>query len=144
MIRDAQKADIGRMVDMGQRFRKDTCYDKYLRDNPERMAELCETLISKGTLIVSEKEGEIIGMLGFIIYPHFISGDIFAGEVFWWVEPEHRGEGLRLLKEMKSRARAAGAKFYQMIAPNESEAKVVRLYRRLGCELVESTYQGVL
>jgi RimJ/RimL family protein N-acetyltransferase len=141
MIRDAQYTDLDRIVEMGRRFRKDTSYDKHLTDNPQRMMELAEKLISNQTLIVSEREGELIGMLGFVVYPHFISGEIMAGEIFWWVEPEHRGEGIRLLREMEKRARLAGAKNMQMIAPNQ---KVAHFYERMGYEFVEETYQRVL
>ena len=141
MIRDAKLEDIPRMVEMGQHFRKGTSYDKYLRDNPERMGELGRQLIEKNSLLVAEREGNVIGMLGYIVYDHFISGDRIAGEVFWWVEPEYRGDGPRLLREMKLRAKQAGAKFYQMIAPT---AKVGKFYERLGCSYVEETWQGTL
>lgn len=129
------------MVEMGQRFRGESIYARYLADNPERMTTLAQDLVSKNSVLVSERQGTVIGMLGFIIYSHFISGEMMAGEVFWWVEPEHRGEGPKLLSEMKKRARIAGAKHYQMIAPNE---KVGRFYESLGCDFVESTYQGTL
>ena len=50
---------------------------------------------------VPSGDGAIVGMLGFIIHDHFISGEKVAGEVFWWMEPEHRGDGLKLLDETK-------------------------------------------
>jgi RimJ/RimL family protein N-acetyltransferase len=141
MIRDAQYADLDRIVEMGRRFRKDTSYDKHLTDNPQKMTELAEKLISNQTLLVSELNGELVGMLGFVVYPHFISGETMAGEIFWWQEPEHRGEGIRLLREMEKRARLAGAKNMQMIAPNQ---KVAHFYERMGYEFVEQTYQRAL
>lgn len=141
MIRDAQTSDLARIVEMGCRFRKESSYDKYLTENPERMGQLAEQLISQKGLLVSERQEKIIGMLGFIVYSHFISGELVAGEVFWWVEPEHRGEGIRLLREMEKRARLAGAKHMQMVAPNE---KVGHFYQRLGYGFVESAYQRTL
>lgn len=141
MIREALESDIPRMVEMGRRFREESSYNEHLTDNPAKMAALGKILIEKNSLLVSERAGEIVGMLGFVIHSHFISGDVMAMEVFWWVEPDHRGEGVKLLHEMKNRARAAGAKFYQMIAPNE---KVAEFYKAIGCLWVESTYQGTL
>lgn len=141
MIRDATLADIPRMVEMGQHFRKQTSYDKFLSDSPETMKKLGETLIERNGLIVSEERGEVIGMLGFIIYEHFISGDLTAGEVFWFVEPQHRGSGIRLMKEMERRARSAGAKNMQMVAPSW---KVAKFYKRSGFELMEMSYQRTL
>jgi GNAT superfamily N-acetyltransferase len=61
--------------------------------------------------------------------------------VLWWVEPEHRGDGLRLLREAESRAKLANAKYMQMIAPTEA---VETVYKRLGYQYVESTYQRAL
>lgn len=126
---------------MGRHFRKDTSYEKYLSDNPECMTKLCKTLIEKKSLLVYEESGKINGMLGFMIYEHFISGDLTAGEIFWWVEPQHRGSGIKLLKEMEKRAREAGVKNMQMIAPNDD---VANFYERIGYGFVESTYQMAL
>ncbi|MGH9505231.1 MAG: GNAT family N-acetyltransferase [Terriglobales bacterium] len=137
-IRLAIDADIPRLVEMGQRFRAESRYAKFLADNPERMAHLGRQLLACDGLLAMERDGEIIGMLGFILHDHFISGEKVAGEVFWWVEPEHRGDGLKLLDETKRRAKAAGAKCLHMIAPSE---RVSRLYKILGYEWVEATYQ---
>lgn len=141
MIRTALESDIPRMVEMGMRFRNETSYAQYLAGNAEKQTELGKTLIAKDGLIVSERNGQLVGMLGFIIHYHFISGEKVAGEVFWWVEPEHRGDGLRLLREAEKRARAAGAKYMHMIAPTDQVATV---YKRLGYEFVEATYQRSL
>lgn len=141
MIRTATESDIPRLVEMGRRFRRETTYERFLADNPGRMAELGKQLLAVNGLILSERDAEPTGMLGSIIHSHFISGERVAGEVFWWVEPEHRGEGLRLLQEAENRGRKAGAKYMHMIAPNE---RVSRLYERLGYEWVEATYQKTL
>lgn len=137
-IRLAVEADIPRLVEMGQRFRAESTYSKFLADNPEKMAELGRMLLKKDGLLLMERDGAIVGMLGFFLHSHFISGEQVAGEVFWWVEPECRGEGLKLLDEMKRHARAAGAKYIHMIAPSK---RVARLYQHLGFEWVESTHQ---
>lgn len=138
MIRSAIASDIPRMVEMGRRFRSESSYSEFLADNPERMTLLGRQLLAADGLLVSEKDGKLIGMLGFIIHSHFISGELVAGEVFWWMEPEHRGEGLKLVDEAKRRARLAGAVSLDMIAPNE---RVARFYRRLGYQWMESTHR---
>jgi GNAT superfamily N-acetyltransferase len=141
MIRSATEADIPRMVEMGRRFRGETSYSKYLADNPEQMTILAKQLLGMGGIVVAEIEGKLIGMLGYIFHDHFISGEKFSGEVFWWVEPEHRGAGLRLLSEAKRLSKLAGAKYIQMIAPTD---QVARVYEHCGFEFVESTYQLTL
>lgn len=141
MIRDATEKDIPRMVEMGRAFRSGSTYEKHLADNPEKMAELGRKLIAANSLLVDESDGEIHGMLGYVIHNHFMSGETFAGEIFWWVNEDNRGFGLKLLREAEKRAKAAGATQMQMIAPNE---RVASLYQRLGYGFVESTFQRAL
>lgn len=141
MIRLATAADVPRLVEMGRRFRSETGYAKHLAENPAKMTELAQQLAAAGGLLVSERSGEIVGMIGFVIFPHFLSGETTAGEVFWWVEPEHRGEGVKLLREAERYARARGATKIQMIAPTD---RVALLYQRLGYEFVEANYQRAL
>jgi GNAT superfamily N-acetyltransferase len=141
MIRAAIASDVPRLVEMGRRFRAETGYAKHLAENPAKMAELAQQLADAGCLLVSERDDQIVGMIGFIVYPHFLSGETTGGEVFWWVEPEHRGEGVKLLREAERVARTAGAKTMQMIAPTD---RVATLYQRLGYEFVEASYQRAL
>lgn len=141
MIRLATESDLPRLVEMGQRFRSESTYSKYLADNPERMLQLGRQLLAADGLLVLERGDLIIGMLGFIIHSHFISGELVAGEVFWYVEPEVRGEGLKLVNEAKRMAKLAGATCLQMIAPSD---RVAKLYGLLKYQWVESTYQIAL
>src|SRR5437762_11638475 len=99
MIREAREADLGRLVEMGQRFLRESSYKTHLSDNPEQMRKLAKDLTERNSVLVAEEDGQLIGMLGFLVYPHFLSGDLTVGEVFWYVEPEHRGAGVRLLRE---------------------------------------------
>lgn len=141
-IRQATEQDIPPMVNMGLHFLKGSPYAAHLEENPEQMADLGrKLLVGDNGMLVAERHGVMVGMLGYCIYTHLISGEKTAGEVFWWVEPEHRGDGLRLLARFEAIARAAGAKKLQMIAPNEQVATV---YERLGFGFMESAYQKAL
>jgi GNAT superfamily N-acetyltransferase len=141
LIRAATEQDIPRLVEMGQRFRAETSYSQFLSDNPGKMAELGAKLVSQDGVLVSQRNDRVVGMLGMILHSHFISGERMAGEVFWYVEPAYRGEGIKLMSETEKRARAAGAQHIQMIAPNDQVAAV---YRRMGYQFVEATYQKAL
>lgn len=141
MIRLATEQDIPRLVEMGRRFRGETSYAKYLSDNPEKMAQTAKMLLKQGGIVLVEENENIVGMLGYILHDHFLSGEKYAGEVFWWVEPEYRGVGLALLREAENRARQAGATQMQMIAPTKQVAAV---YRYFGYGYVESTFQRAL
>lgn len=126
---------------MGLRFRRESEYHSLVGENAEKMTELAAQLTRSGWLLVSDRGGRLVGMLGYIVYPHFLSGELVAGEVFWWVEPEHRGEGVKLLRAAEDRARTSGAKHLQMIAPND---RVAGLYKRLEYSFVEAAYQRAL
>lgn len=142
MIRRATDADIPRLVEMGRRFLKESPYHRHIAENPQQMAELGRQLMKNaGGLLISEHDGQITGMFGFVVYDHFMSGERVAGEVFWWVEPEARGDGVKLLRTAEQEARNAGAKAMQMIAPDEH---VAGFYARLGYIPVEMTYQRSL
>lgn len=140
-IRAAASGDLPRLLEMGLRFRKESRYAEFLAENPDKMLALGELLIDKDGYLLSERDGKITGMLGYILHDHFISGEKVAGEVFWWVEPEYRGDGLRLLREAERRAKAAGASYMHMIAPTK---QVATIYGRLGYEYVEETHQKSL
>lgn len=141
MIRAAYLGDIPRLVEMGQRFHRETAYSDHLKANPEQMRMMAEKILKDDGWLVSERDGQICGMIGIVLFPHFLSGEMIAGEVVWWVEPEYRGEGVKLMRAAEKRAKASGAKRMQMIAPTDQVAAV---YRRLGYDFVESAYQKTL
>lgn len=126
---------------MGLRFRRESEYRGIIQENPEQMRALATQLARSGSLLVSERNGRLVGMLGYVVFPHFLSGELVSGEVFWWVEPEFRGEGVKLLRAAEERSRDYGAKYMQMIAPNE---RVAGLYRRLGYQAIETSFQRPL
>lgn len=111
--------------------------------DPAAMARTATWLIDgdEGTVFVSERDGALTGMIGICVYPHPISGLLTATEMFWWVEPAHRGHGLRLLTIATTWAKAAGAVEIQMIAPTPA---VGRLYTRLGYTQFETAYARTL
>lgn len=145
MIREATPADIPRIVEMGRRFRMESSYKDHLAENPEQMKALAEQIISnpKGSILVSEKDGKLTGMLALLVFPHYLSGESIAIEVLWWVEPEARAgsTGLKLMREAEEIAVEMGAKKMQMVAPTE---RIGKLYEHLGYSRVESSYQRSL
>lgn len=141
LIREANEHDIPRLVEMGMHFHNGSPYREHIKENPQQMRNLAEQLVLNKGLLLSERAGKICGMFGYFVYPHFMSGEIVAGEVFWWVEPEYRGEGVKLLKEAERRAKSAGAARMQMIAPDD---RLGTLYKRMGYSFVEASYQKTI
>jgi GNAT superfamily N-acetyltransferase len=143
MIRLATNADVPRLVEMGRRFISSTNYQSLLPVNPTQMSDFARRLIEARGVLVCERDGAVVGMIGLAFFPHFISGEMVAAEVFWWLEPEYRGgtEGIRLLRAAESQARARGAVKLQMIAPSD---EVSAMYQRMGYAFVEAAYQRSL
>lgn len=143
MIRDATNNDLKQLVDMGLRFLRLHYADK-LKENPAQIEKTVNDLLLNpdARILIAGNGKTAEGMLAFMVYPHYFSGEKTAIELAWWVEPEARGRlGLELLKYAENAARAMGAVSMQMIAPDK---EIERLYGRLNYEHVESTYQKEL
>ena len=143
MIRPATMQDVPALVAMGQQFAQTEMYRDVLRENPEQMAILAGNLIDheNGAILVIERDDMLVGMIGILCTVHFLSGELCAGEVFWWVTPGKRGDGVRLLRAAESWAMVRGAKTLQMIAPTE---RVGQFYDRMGFTRIETGYQKAL
>jgi len=141
VIRPATYTDIPQIVDMGVQFLRTTEYRGRIAENPQQMAHVASFLMQgpDRALFVAERAGRLVGMIGLVLFPQPLSGDLTAGEWFWFVDPSARGRtGLRLLERAEQWARDAGAIVIQMIAPN---AEVERLYERRGYDRIEVSYQ---
>jgi GNAT superfamily N-acetyltransferase len=139
VIRDATVDDIPRLLEMGARFVRETVYAGRLVIDPDALARTFGLLIASdvGALFVSERDGVVTGMIGLLAFEHPFTGELAAHELFWWVEPEHRGHGLRLLKRAEGWARDFGAQHVHMVAPTR---QVEQVYERLGYGYLEAAY----
>lgn len=94
MIRQATVNDLPKLLEMGQRFFDASGYSDVTTFRPEVFAFSLNTIASNGVLLVADQDGPV-GMAGALVYPFYFSGDTTAQEVFWWVDPDHRGIGDR-------------------------------------------------
>ncbi len=125
---------------MGMRFLAETIYRRFMTGKPEQIAATIAQLLSSpnGTILVSDDDGHITGMIGVLIFDHPFSGERTASDVAWWVDPEARGHGIRLLHAAEEWARENGAKNMVMVAP---DTRVGGIYARLGYTPIELSYQ---
>ncbi len=144
VIREAKGEDIPRILEMAARFIHETSYREQVAENPEQMAHTLAFAMQrdKGRVLVAEQDGRLSGMLIFLLFPHYVSGEKIAGELVWWVEPEFRygKAALLLLKEAKKMATELGAVKMQMVAP-VTAPKVGQMYAKLGYTAIETSYQ---
>ena len=143
MIRPATIEDIPQIVSMGRAFLSSTPYREALVENIDQIAATSRFLIEsdQGVIFVVDEQDGLSGMIGMLLFRHHFSGELVAGELVWWMDHEHRGTGVRLLKQAEQWAARNGAQRIQMIAPNED---VGRIYQRLGYAPIETAYQRTL
>lgn len=142
MIRGALLPDIPRLVVMGVHFIQSTQYAGQIGENPDALFDMMLKLIeAENAVIFVDGETQPIGMLGAHIFQHPMSGELVASELFWWVEPEHRGNGLALYRALEGWAEERGVHKIQMVAPDE---RTSRVYCALGFTKVEELYQKAL
>jgi GNAT superfamily N-acetyltransferase len=142
VIRKAIRADIPHLVVMGKHFLHASKYETHIAENPDAMFDLLLRLVdADGGIVFVSGEDRPQGMIGGHLFQHPISREVMASELFWWVEPEHRGAGMALYRAFEQWAREHGAVKIQMIAPDERTA---RAYVALGFDQIETTFQKVL
>jgi GNAT superfamily N-acetyltransferase len=94
-----------------------------------------------GALFLLERTGEVCGALGAIIFPDPNDGDLVASEMFWFVAPEARGAGLRLLGAFEAWAAERGAQRLGMVHLATAGAdRLAKLYERRGYRCVQTDY----
>ena len=130
MIRDAAIDDIKDLLRMGRAFFSATQYPQYMDFSEDSCTETFQHLISddSGILLVYDNKG-LKGMVGALIYPFYMSGQITGQELFWWCEEKGAGKGL--LAAVEGKAKSMGAETFGMIS-----------LHGLGHERMDSIYTG--
>ena len=141
MIRAASQNDVGRMLEMGARFVEDGPYRNETID-PVASARFAFGMLrdSNGQILVDEEDGKVVGLIAFLVYPHYFTGQPTGIEIMWYVEPEFRHSmiGIALLRAAQRRAKEMGAVKMQFTAPT---VEVGRAYEMLGYKQTEVAYQ---
>lgn len=146
ILREATPADRDQVIAMALRFHAETAYAQLLQADPDRIAALFDVSHAHGVVYVAEAEhsgegGELVGFIAFVACIHQQSGERFASEQGWWVNPIYRtgSLGRQLLALAEAWAKADGCFFIAMIAPVGMDA-VGHVYERRGYVPVETTW----
>lgn len=144
-VRAATERDLDRLVEMARHFIAQTEYRGRIGSDPDKLRAFGARVVSgelpNAAILVSEKDGAIVGMFCVMVAPHPFSGELTGGDLFWWVEPAHRGNGVRLMTTAEQWAKDRGATRFQMVAPND---RVADFYETRGYTKLEATYQRSL
>lgn len=94
-----------------------------------------------GNIVTLVEDNKIVGALGYLFYPDPNTGDKYASEFFWYVLPEFRKNGLKLLEKFEWDCAVSGVKrITMMFLHNSMPEKLKKLYELRGYTLLESHY----
>lgn len=145
MIRSAVAGDIPRLAEMGEKFYAESTYSSLIGFNREAFSSAMRSIIGtdSAVVLVCDDDDGVVGMICGVIGPHFMTGQLFASELFWWMDPDHRGRGILLLLEYEAALKARGVRLSGMVAP-AGEIQLERVYERKGFVRAESVYMRSL
>jgi len=104
-VRRADKGDLPRLLKMGRNFAAAANLSEAIGYDPDSTAAMFCQLMDSGILLIGRG-----GAIGGAVFPSpFNNAHVIAQEFFWWVEPEHRGQGSELLAAFEEAAREMGA-----------------------------------
>ncbi len=149
MIRPAKQEDLRRIIEMCERFYPFTTYNlkSKIPFDVDATALLASTMIDSHVVLVAEIDEKVVGVIGIILMPFIFNPErIHAGEIIWWVEPEHIGEGVgrQLLRAADQACKEKNATHIQMIDIECSPVRAETLYRSEGYELTERSFTKVI
>ena len=142
MIREATERDIPVLVEMGREFFKLTGLP--IEYSGDSVAKMIGNLIDGESAVVFVDE-EVKSAIAGLVYPFYFNTDILSGnEMFWWVSPEKRGTGIKLMDKLEEWARDKGADLFQMTCLHEGHEKIGSYYQRRGYKPTEHNFMRSL
>ena len=122
--------------------------EKGLGYNVKSSRDFISSLINAdyGVLLVSDENGILTGTIGGMLVPWMgDSSQYILLESWWWVNPESRGTGGRLIKSFEKEGREKGAKFLIMMTlDSDKEKSLETFYQRFGMQHLEHHYMKEL
>lgn len=148
-IRLATPEDVPALQRMGLAFVAGTPYAEIFDITEASLERLAAFIFAAGpdvaAILLAEDDAGVFGMLALAAVPAVLSGQIYADEIVWWVDPSHRGAqraGPELLRSAQDWAREHGCYMIKMVAPSGST--VGTFYERLGFSPLETAFTMVL
>lgn len=116
IIRKVTEEDTDKIVQYAQDFM--SYYPFSLDYELEPLLHVLGGIATTGIFLVAEdKEGEVLGVIGGVVVPHYLMPMYLIGqECFLWIEEKGRGKGLgkTLLRAFEEESIQMGCKFVNM------------------------------
>lgn len=143
-VRPANEDDFLEMAEHGREWWGQTEFHTSVPYSAESVVATLRHLAQQKMLLVAVDYLDIVGFVGGAVAPMYMNFDYKMGtELFWWVRPDFRksGVGRALLEGIEVAAKAAGCRFWTMLAmqcmvPERAGA----IYEKAGYRWVERSY----
>jgi hypothetical protein len=142
-LRIAHVEDYETVSKMAVMFYSTTSQSKVIPYDEATAQRLFLDLVMNGFIILCEKDGKDVGMLGCMVTPAMLNNNYkVATELFWWVEPEARKgkDGLLMLKLAEQVAKVDGCSILAMGTLDNSPEGLGKVYEHLGYKRQEETW----
>ena len=141
MIKELDPKELPRTAEIGLKFWEEGSLPGSLK--PEVFVKNWTFLLDNGMgrIFGLYEEGQLSGALGAIVAPDLNDGELCATECFWFIDPDKRGNGVKLLLNFVKYAKEIGCVRVNMVHLfNEHADKLQKLYEKLGFSPVEKHY----
>lgn len=133
-VRYATEADIPALIELGRAMHAESPRFAVHQYSPAKTAATIQFLIAHGVVLVAEKAGEPVGMMGGMVAPQPFLDSMQGVELAVYVAPAHRGRtGMRLIRAFEAWAFDRGADEITLGISTEVDIeRTAALYERLG------------
>lgn len=143
-IREASYHDLDELLRIGRTFiAQNGVSDIIPLDERSLEISLIGMLDNPAAAILVIDGGDgLWGTTGALLHPHYWNANHLTGqELWWWVDPEHRGMGTALFDALEDWVRSMGANSFTMMGLEAQRPEVVgKLYERRGYRPAERSY----
>ncbi len=142
MIREARIDEVRKVAEFMKQFEQHTGFVKVDVNHATKQYErFYATGIGIMIILEDDNTGELYGGIGAIALPDIHCGIMTAVETFWFVSPEHRGQGLKLLKAFEDWGKKMKCKRLALIHLADSYPEILeKIYIRKKYKLVEKHF----
>ena len=144
MIREATIDEFRLVATMAKNFEDHTSYVKV---DVEHTIKEYKRIIESGTGIVFAliEDGKVVGGVGGVKFIDIHYPRLLAVETFWFVLPEYRGGGIKLLIRFEQWAKDNNCERVAFIHLSDSHPEILKkIYTRRGYTMVETHYEKVI
>ncbi len=145
MIKEVDPKELPIVAEVGLKFWAEGSLPGQLK--PEVFIKNWEFLLGNGMgkIFGLYEDGKFVGALGAIIAPDLNDGELCATECFWFIDPDKRGNGVKLLLNFVKYSKEIGCVRVNMVHLFNAHAeKLSKLYKKLGFSPVETHYLKTL